>query len=145
MLPAGALRRVTFSSTEFGASTQQGCATRRRSYVYVSQRLRAHPWNSLPGANYLYALANFSITFVGFSALLLVFRQTNGGKMTSYDSYFKLAFICRRASSSLPAGRCRSCWRSLRCRSPSSGIERAHGRSHIICRHNTQAASGGHQ
>ena len=38
----------------------------------------------LPGANYLYALATISVTFVGFSALLLVFRQTIGGKMTSY-------------------------------------------------------------
>jgi hypothetical protein len=47
----------------------------------------------LPGANYLYALATISVTFVGFSALLLVFRQTIGGKMTSYDSYFALAFM----------------------------------------------------
>jgi hypothetical protein len=47
----------------------------------------------LPGANYLYALATISVTFVGFSALLLVFRQTIGGKMTSYDSYFTLAFM----------------------------------------------------
>ena len=47
----------------------------------------------LPGANYLYALATISITFVGFSALLLVFRQTIGGKMTSYDSYFTVAFM----------------------------------------------------
>ena len=47
----------------------------------------------LPGANYLYALATISVTFVGFSALLLVFRQTIGGRMTSYDSYFTLAFI----------------------------------------------------
>jgi hypothetical protein len=42
----------------------------------------------LPGANYLYALASISVTFVGFSALILVFRQTIGGKMTSYDSQF---------------------------------------------------------
>ena len=47
----------------------------------------------LPGANYLYALATISVTFVGFSALLLVFRQTIGGTMTSYDSYFTLAFM----------------------------------------------------
>jgi len=47
----------------------------------------------LPGANYLYALATISVTFVGFSALLLVFRQTIGGKMTSYDSHFTLAFM----------------------------------------------------
>src|SRR5215831_9273860 len=47
----------------------------------------------LPGASYLYALSTISVTFVGFSALLLVFRQTIGGKMTDYDSYFTLAFM----------------------------------------------------
>jgi hypothetical protein len=47
----------------------------------------------LPGANYLYALATVSVTFVGFSALLLVFRETIGGKMTGYDSYFTLSFM----------------------------------------------------
>src|SRR5262245_66557829 len=47
----------------------------------------------LPGANYLYALATISVTFVGFSALLLVFRETIGGKLTNYDSYFTLSFM----------------------------------------------------
>jgi len=47
----------------------------------------------LPGANYLYALATISVTFVGFSALLLVFRETIGGRMTRYDSYFTLSFM----------------------------------------------------
>jgi len=47
----------------------------------------------LAGTNYLYALATISVTFVGFSALLLVFRETIGGKMTSYDSYFTLSFM----------------------------------------------------
>jgi hypothetical protein len=47
----------------------------------------------LAGANYLYALATISVTFVGFSALLLVFRETIGGKMTRYDSYFTLSFM----------------------------------------------------
>jgi hypothetical protein len=47
----------------------------------------------LPGAGYLYALATISVTFVGFSALLLVFRQTAGGATTRYDSYFLLAFM----------------------------------------------------
>jgi len=47
----------------------------------------------LPGANYLYALATVSVTFVGFSALLLVFRETIGGRMTGYDSYFALSFM----------------------------------------------------
>jgi hypothetical protein len=47
----------------------------------------------LPGESYLYALATISITFVGFSALLLVFRETIGGKLTGYDSYFTLSFM----------------------------------------------------
>jgi len=47
----------------------------------------------LVGASYLYALATISVTFVGFSALLLVFRQTVGGTTTRYDSYFLLAFM----------------------------------------------------
>ena len=46
----------------------------------------------VPGTNYPYALATVSVTFVGFSALLLVFRQTIGGRMTGYDTYFTLSF-----------------------------------------------------
>jgi hypothetical protein len=45
------------------------------------------------GSNYLYALATVSVTFVGFSALLLLFRQTIGGRMTGYDGYFMLSFM----------------------------------------------------
>ncbi len=47
----------------------------------------------LPGLAYLYTLAVVSITFVGFSALILVLRQTAGGEPTSYDTYFTLSFI----------------------------------------------------
>lgn len=47
----------------------------------------------LHGSAYLYALAAVSITFVGFSALLLVFRQTIGGRMTRYDAFFTLSFV----------------------------------------------------
>jgi len=47
----------------------------------------------LPGSGYLYALATISVTFVGFSSLVLVFRQTIGGTTTRYDSYFVLAFM----------------------------------------------------
>lgn len=47
----------------------------------------------LPGSAYLYALATVSITFVGFSALLLVFRQAMRHAMTRYESYFMLTFI----------------------------------------------------
>src|SRR5574337_93735 len=45
------------------------------------------------GLTYLYALATVSITFVGFSALLLIFRQARGDVMTKYESYFMLSFM----------------------------------------------------
>src|SRR5262249_18398122 len=47
----------------------------------------------LTGSSYLYALATTSVTFVGFSALLIVFRQSMGGGLTRYDAYFTLSFI----------------------------------------------------
>ena len=47
----------------------------------------------LPGSGYLYALATISVLFVGFSSLVLVFRQTIGRATTHYDSYFVLAFM----------------------------------------------------
>ena len=47
----------------------------------------------LEGSTYLYALATVSITFIGFSALLWIFRQTIGGGMTRYDGYFVISFI----------------------------------------------------
>lgn len=40
----------------------------------------------LPGANCLYALATVSLTLVGFSAPLLVLRETISGGMRGYDS-----------------------------------------------------------
>ena len=45
------------------------------------------------GSTYFYALAGVSITFVGFSALLVIFRQARGDAMTRYESYFVLSFI----------------------------------------------------
>ncbi len=47
----------------------------------------------IQGAAYLYSLATISITFVGFSALLIFFRQTAGGGMQRYDNYFVLTFM----------------------------------------------------
>jgi|SRR5215831_1338849 len=47
----------------------------------------------IPGSTYLYALATVSITFVGFSALLMMFRQTMGSGITKYDSFFTLSFV----------------------------------------------------
>lgn len=47
----------------------------------------------LAGSGYLYTLATVAITFVGFSALLIVFRQSLGGGATRYDAYFTMSFI----------------------------------------------------
>ena len=47
----------------------------------------------IQGAGYLYSLATISITFVGFSALLIFFRQTAGSGMQKYDNYFVLTFM----------------------------------------------------
>jgi len=47
----------------------------------------------LQGSSYLFTLATVSITFVGFAALVLVFRQAIGGEVTRYDTYFTLSFI----------------------------------------------------
>ena len=44
-------------------------------------------------ATYLYALAGLSVSFVGFSSLVIVFRQSAGGWLSSYDSYFVLSFM----------------------------------------------------
>ena len=43
--------------------------------------------------SYLYTLATVSITFVGFSALLIVMRQAKGRSLTNYDTYFTISFI----------------------------------------------------
>ena len=40
----------------------------------------------LRGSTYLYSLAAISITFVGFSTLVVVLRQTFGGTMSSLES-----------------------------------------------------------
>jgi hypothetical protein len=42
---------------------------------------------------YLYTLAGLSVSFVGFSTLVIVFRQSAGGRLSSYDSYFVLSFM----------------------------------------------------
>lgn len=44
-------------------------------------------------ATYLYALAALSVSFVGFSTLVIMFRQSAGGRLSRYDSYFVLSFM----------------------------------------------------
>ena len=47
----------------------------------------------LPGATYLFSLASLSVTFVGFSALVIVFRQTIGGEMSRLEVLITRIFI----------------------------------------------------
>jgi hypothetical protein len=42
---------------------------------------------------YLYALASLSVTFVGFSALVIILRQTIGGEMSRLDALVTRIFI----------------------------------------------------
>jgi hypothetical protein len=47
----------------------------------------------LPATVYLYALGAISTTFVGFSAIIMIFRQTAGGGLSPMDSWITLVFI----------------------------------------------------
>jgi hypothetical protein len=47
----------------------------------------------LPGSTYLYTLAAVSVTFVGFSALVIVLRQTFGGTMSRLEILITRIFI----------------------------------------------------
>ncbi|HEY0383012.1 MAG TPA: hypothetical protein VGC72_12520 [Candidatus Elarobacter sp.] len=52
----------------------------------------------LPGAAYFYTLATVAITFVTFSSLLIILRQTVGAGLSAYDStvtrfFMQLGFI----------------------------------------------------
>ena len=47
----------------------------------------------LPGSTYLFTLAALSVTFVGFSALVVVLRQTFGGEMSKLDILITRIFI----------------------------------------------------
>jgi hypothetical protein len=47
----------------------------------------------LAGSAYLFALGTISTTFVGFSALIMIFRQSAGGALSPLDSWITLVFI----------------------------------------------------
>jgi hypothetical protein len=47
----------------------------------------------LAGSNYLYTLALVSISYVGFTALILIFRQSAGGQLTILDGFIIRVFI----------------------------------------------------
>ena len=47
----------------------------------------------MPELTYLYTLASLSVTFVGFSALVIILRQTMGGEMSKLDILITRIFI----------------------------------------------------
>jgi hypothetical protein len=49
----------------------------------------------LPGTNYLYTIATLSITYAGFAALIVIFRQVIGGKISNYDIFMIRAVLLR--------------------------------------------------
>jgi hypothetical protein len=49
----------------------------------------------LPGSNYLYTIITVSITYAGFAALLMIFRQIIGGGVSNYDLYLIRTVLMR--------------------------------------------------
>jgi hypothetical protein len=49
----------------------------------------------LSGASYLYTLATLSITYGGFAALIVIFRQIIGGGVSNYDVFIIRAVLLR--------------------------------------------------
>ena len=47
----------------------------------------------LPGTAFLYTLATLMVTFAGFSALLLIIRQTSGGQLSKLDRFLTRTVI----------------------------------------------------
>jgi hypothetical protein len=45
------------------------------------------------GSTYLYTLATLSTTLVGFTAVVVMFRQVLGGRMTRFDSFLMRTFL----------------------------------------------------
>jgi hypothetical protein len=49
----------------------------------------------LPGTGYLYTIATLSITYAGFAALIVVFRQIIGGGVSTYDVFVIRSVLMR--------------------------------------------------
>ena len=49
----------------------------------------------LPGSTYLYTIATLSITYAGFAALIVIFRQIIGGGVSSYDVFVIRSVLMR--------------------------------------------------
>ena len=49
----------------------------------------------LPGSSYLYTLATLAITYAGFAALIVIFRQIIGGGVSNYDVFIIRSILMR--------------------------------------------------
>jgi hypothetical protein len=49
----------------------------------------------LPGTSYLYTIATLSITYAGFAAIIVIFRQIIGGGVSSYDVFVIRSILMR--------------------------------------------------
>ena len=49
----------------------------------------------LPGSSYLYTIATLSITYAGFAAIIVIFRQIIGGGVSSYDIFVIRSVLMR--------------------------------------------------
>ena len=49
----------------------------------------------LPGSNYLYTISTLSITYAGFAALIVIFRQIIGGRVSNFDVYVIHSILMR--------------------------------------------------
>lgn len=52
-----------------------------------------HPNTELPGAGYLYTLAILGMTFIGYSAVVMLLRQTLGRKLRAFDALFAHVYM----------------------------------------------------
>jgi hypothetical protein len=69
------------------------CAAGTRGDLVSKARASREGDMPIAETTYLYALAGLSVSFVGFSTLVIVFRQSAGGRLSSYDSYFVLSLM----------------------------------------------------
>ena len=49
----------------------------------------------LPGSSYLYTIATLAITYAGFAALIVIFRQIIGGGVSNYDVFIIRSILMR--------------------------------------------------
>jgi hypothetical protein len=52
-----------------------------------------HPTAELPGAGYLYTMAILGMTFIGYSAVVMLLRQTLGRKLRAFDALFAHVYM----------------------------------------------------